>query len=519
MKYIFLLSLLFFYSNLMMAQAPLVKISDKIKLERKEAITGFLKQTDKGYFVKAAEYNIGMFSVKTNMFLQEYNKKFELVKSYDYESKNKNVQNIDIIELKNVMYLLSENKDSKNDFISYSFTDINQNGKLGTNKGIAKFKFERKKDIPTTSIIRSQDSTTLSFMAYVDTDDNKDLHSCFVSVFDDKMNERWNRKVSLKKPQEVIQVISSAVNNEGKVYILYKEYEGKKAKESKKNKPAYDLVLAIISDDKSPIIYKTIDIKSFFVTNATIKVMPDGNIGMFGLSSPTKRGYTNGIFNFKIDQKTDSIFNVSQKEFSAEDLEMLDEEDNTKKDKGEEGLDSNIELIDISYLKDGSSYVTMEENYTYTVSSYNGRTWTTTTYYVSNDIVVIKVDPAGKIDYLTTIPKRQRFTFDSYNSCVIIANEDGYNAIYNDDEDNLKKEQGKRKRYISSLKECVAVMTNIDNKGKKTRYELFNSDDTRAILLPSKSKKLNSNQVFFVAEKGASLFSSSDRRVGTISLK
>lgn len=511
--------------NFIIAQSPIVKISDKIKLKNSEILDNYVVATNDAFFVKAYKQG-GLFSSKVEYFLQKYDQKFNLIYSNKFEVGKKDAFAVNILNIKNNIALLTREENKKDDYLSYSFVPIGFDGKAGKPTNIAKFKFEKRKDAPEYSITRSQDSTLLAFVAYVDNNDNEDVLQCFVATFDHNLNAKWNKKVSLKKSQEVIQILSSSVNNEGKVYVLYKEYEGDKAKESKKSKetkkdkPAYDIKLAILSEDDQNDEFITLDINNFYLTNASLKVLPDGNMGVFGLYSTTKKHFTNGIFTLRVDSKTDSVYQLSKKEFTEADLEILSDEKNTSKDKGEEGLDATFNLIDISYLADGGAYVTMEENYSYTVSNYVNRSWNYTTYYVSKDLIPIKLNSKGEIEDIYIIPKRQSFANnDSYNSSIVLVNDSGYHVVYNEDEDNLKKPIGEKKSFISSLGDCVAVMTSIDNSGKMKRVALFDKDNTKAVLMPKSSMKMNNRELFFIAARGWSLFSGgSDRRIGTITL-
>ena len=514
-------AIILFISYSAVAQAPIVKISDKIKLKGSEVLDEHILTTEDGYYLKAIKYSGGLFGRgKGEYFLQKYDKEFSNIFSNKFETSKEDIIAHDILNFKNNIVLIAKEENKKADYLAYSYVPLALDGKAGKPVPFGKFKYERKKDAPNTFHYRSQDSSLIAFFAYVDNNDDKDVMQAYVSISKSDLQPLWDKKISFKKPQEVIDIQSVSINNQGKVYIIYKEYEGKKAKESKDDRPAYKIKLLIIDEKSEASNQKEIilELKKDFLTSASSKVLPNGNIGIIGMYSATKKLYTNGVFSLKIDAETDSIFNVSKKEFSSEDLDILNDEDNTKRDKGEEGLTGNFKLIDISYLDDGSAYVTLEENYSYTVTNYNGRSWTYTTYYVSKDIIVIMVDGKGEIQTINTIPKRQRFAETTqYNSTIVVVNENGYHAIYNDDVDNLKKPIGEKKKYISSMKDCVAVMTSIDRNNKMKRISLFDKDDTRAVLMPQNSVKMNDYEIFFIALKSG-FFSGTDRRIGTITL-
>lgn len=504
------------------AQAPTVKISDKIKLKGGEVLEEHILTTEDGYYLKAIKFSGGGIfgGGRGEYFLQKYDKKFSNIFSTKFETDKKDVYATNILNFKNNIVLIAREENKKSDFLAYSYVPLDREGKAGKPIPFGKFKYEKKKDIPYSAHYVSEDSSHMAFVAYVDNNEDKDIMQAYIAYSKSDLTPLWDRKISFKKPQEVIEIQSITVNNAGKVYIIYKEYEGKKAKESKDDRPAYKIKLIIVDEQTDAANQKEIilELKKDFLTSAGSKVLANGDVVVIGMYSATKKLYTNGVFSLKIDAKTDSVYNVSKKEFTSDDLDMLNDENNTQKHKGEEGLNGNFKLIDISYLKDGSTYVTLEENYSYTVSSYNGRTWTYTTYYVSKDIIVIKIDNKGEIQKISTIPKRQDFAQTTrYNSTVVLVNENGYHAIYNDDVDNLKKPIGEKKKYISSLKDCVAVMTTIDRNDNMTRISLFDKDDTRAVLMPEYSVKMNDHEIFFIAMKSG-FFSGTDRRIGTITL-
>jgi hypothetical protein len=520
--FLILIGLLSFFNAEGQAK-PIVTLSDKIKTKGGEYLSNHILSTADGHYIRA--YKSGFSSVK--LCLHKYDNEFNLVFNNEFKPENKNEDALNFYNMKTKIGLLSMLKDKKSDLLTYKFTPVNLDGKVEKFITLGKFKFEKSKDEPTYNFTQSQDSSKSLFSFYVDNNDDELKLQVFLSVIDNDFKEVWNKKVSLKRPQEVIEILSAVVNNDGNAYLLIKEFEGDKAKESKKTKkderPAYKLKLIKVSGkaeetDKEFVL----DIKNDFVVSAAMKVLQNGEIAVLGMFSTTKKKYTNGVFSLKINA-ADSIYNISKKEFSEEVLAALNEEDETSSHKDQEGLKEEFKFLDLSYKKDGSAMVILEENYEYTVSNYRGRagsfggSYSYTTYYVTKDVITLRLSPGGVVEKIHVIPKRQRFAdINSYNSSLIMSTEEGTYIIFNDDKDNLAKPMGSKVKYISSMGDCVATSIFIDRNDKVTRTPLFSKEDTKAVFMPALSKRIGDKKVFFVAQKYGSLFSSSDLRLGTI---
>lgn len=508
--------------------SPLVTISEKLKNTGSEVIVGHVMSTADGHYLKA--YKSAAFS-SSKLHLQKYDNEFDLEFSKEFKSGNKNEDALDFYNMKTKMALLSLVKDKKTDLLTYKFTPVNFNASIGKSLVLGKFNFEKNKDTPIYTFTQSQDSSKSMFTFYVDNNDDDLTMQVYLSVIDSSFTEVWKKKISLKRPQEVIEILSSAINNDGNAYLLIKEFEGDKAKESKKTKnskkderPAYKLKLIKVSggeeDDYREFI---LDLKNDFVVSAAMKVLRNGEIGVLGLFSETKRKYINGVFSLKMNA-ADSIYNVSKKAFSTEVLDALNAEDETETHKDAEGLKDDFKFLDLTYRKDGSAMVVLEENYNYTVTNYRNRFgtfasagYTSTTYYVTKDVITLRLNPAGEVEKIHVIPKRQEFANISlYNSSVVLTSDEGTCIVFNDDKDNLKRPMGTKKYYISSLGDCVATAVFIDKNDNITRAPLFDKEDTKAVFMPALSKKIGDKEIFFVAQRFATLFNSSDFRLGTI---
>jgi hypothetical protein len=524
-KKLFIATLICSFLLQIKAQKPVVKMSPNLDVDRSLVFKDHLYSDNTGHYVYFHKENPGLFGIggDVKVVLQKYDTKFKQVYSKVFESDKKGVNTLGMAFLKNKFVWFTSERNSKEDYIRYDIVPITKEGKAEKLVKIAQFKYEGRRDIPITQWEFAEDSSRFSFIAYEDRDLDEEDMEVYTAVLDEKLLKIWDKKFKFKHTQETMEIISKTVNKKGDVFLLAKVYEGDKAKESKKDKKknkkvaAYDLRLYQLTASASePKEYK-LDIGGSFLKYGKIAIAPSGDLIATGFYSSTRGGATQGVFYMTLSADDGTVKNANKKEFSSADLAILGDK-NTEKDKGDEGLGERFEFREINFKADGTTFISAEENYTVTYTYYNGRTTTTRTYYCSNDIVVITIDKNGKVERLSLIPKRQKFDTKMYENFATLANKNGVAFFYNDDVDNLKKPIGSKPKYISSAKDCIAVVTFIDNNGKMTRKELFGRDDAKALFIPKSSNKINDKEIFFIARK-FSLFGNDDFRMGTMSIE
>ncbi len=506
----------------LMAQKPVVKISPEFKLSKKKAFQDHLYSNDGGHYMYFYEYD-GMFSTSSTMILEKYDAKFNLDYSKEFKSERKGISSLDVRYFQGrFAWLFSENN-KKEDYIRYSIIPIDLAGKASKPVDIAKFKYEERSDIPTVNWAVSRDSTKLLFSAISDDDRDEEKFKVFLSVLDKDLNVAWSRKVAINHTEEQVELLATHLQNEGDVYILAKVYEGRKAKESKKDKkkksvPAYDVVLYHFTKDSETPQESILKLGDSFIRGAALSVGNSGSMKCAGFYSNTKGGSIQGVFFLELNPDG-TTKTANKKEFSASDLKILGSK-NTSKDKtGDEGLDASFKFSDFFVRDDESALVVAEENYSYTVTSYNGRTTTTTTYYHSNDVVMFSVNPDGTISKVIMLPKRQMGVntnyFLSYTS-LIHGNKVSF--FYNEDEDNMESPVVNPKpKLMNKFKDCVAVMTTLGEDGKLVRKQLFEASDIESLFVPNNSTQISPKSLFFVSFKPRFL-SKSNFHIGTVTV-
>lgn len=511
---------------LLPAQKPVVKISPEFKLAKTKSFESHLFSDASGHYMYFYEGSRNAFtgrSTDVTAVLEKYDPKFKLLFSKEYKSDRKGVASLGMRYFNGQFIWLFSEANKKEDFIRYSILPLDLAGKQGKSQDLAKFKYESRDDIPTVLWNVSKDSTKLLFRAVSDDDRDDEPFRVFISVMNKDLSVNWSRKLALRHTEEQTEVLATLLKNDGSVYMLAKVYEGKKAKESKKNEKkksvaAYDMMLfAFSKDSEDPREYR-LQLGDSFIRGASLTSDKNDNLKCAGFYSNTKNGSLNGVF--YLDLAADGSIKASnKKEFSVADLKKFGDKNTDKDRSGAEGLEGSFKFSDFLVRDDGSAVVVAEENYVVRRTSYNGRTYTTTYEYNSRDIIVFTINTKGEIERVNAIPKYQiGINTDFFISYVSLLHGNEVVFFYNEDEDNMDKPVTNSKpKLVNNFKECVAVMTTLGTDGKLVRKQLFEAKDVESLFVPKDSSPFDKNKLFFVSIK-PKLFSKSNFHIGTVTL-
>ncbi|MCC6279542.1 MAG: hypothetical protein IT262_03015 [Saprospiraceae bacterium] len=517
---------LFFCSFSLTAQKPVLKISPEFKLSKSRTFEGHLFSDATGHYMYFYDGDRSAFtgrSTVSSTILEKYDPTFKLVFSKEYKSDRKGVASLGMRYFNGQIVWLFSETNKKEDYIRYSILPLDMNGKQAKAQDIAKFKYENRDDIPTIQWNVSQDSSKLLFRAVSDENRDDEPFGVFISVLNKDMSVDWSRKNTFKYTEEQVDVLASLLKNDGSVYILAKVYEGKKAKESKKNDKkksvaAYDITLFhFTKEDEKPREYR-LQLGDSFIRGASLTTDRNDNLKCAGFYSNTKSGSLQGVF--YLDLASDgSITASNKKEFTVADLKKFGEKNTDKDRTGDMGLEDSFKFSDFLVRDDGSAVVVAEENYVIVRTSYNGRTYSTTYEYNSRDIIIFTINTKGEIERVNAIPKYQvGINTDYFISYVSLLHGNEIVFFYNEDEDNMDKPVNNPKpKRVNNFKECIAVMTTLNTDGKLVRKQLFEARDVESLFVPKDSSPFEKNKLFFVSIK-PKLFSKSNFHMGTVTL-
>lgn len=508
------------------AQKPVVRISPEFKLPKSKSFESHLFSDESGHYMYFYEGSRNAFTGRTadvTAVLEKYDPKFKLVFSKEYKSDRKGISSLGMRYFNGQFIWLFSEANKKDDYIKYSILPLDLTGKQGKPQDIAKFKYESRDDIPTVLWNVSEDSTKLLFRAISDDDRDDEPFRIFISVMNQDLSPNWSRKLALRHTEEQTEVLATQLKNDGTVYMLAKVYEGRKARESKKNEKkksvaAYDMMLYAFSKDNDEPREFRLQLGDSFIRGASLTADEGDNLKCAGFYSNTKNGSLNGVF--YLDLAADGSIKASnKKEFSVADLKKFGDKNTDKDRSGSEGLEGSFKFSDFLVRADGSAVVVAEENYVVRYTSYNGRTYTTTYEYNSRDIIIFTINTKGEIERVTALPKYQvGVNTDYFISYVSLLHGNDVVFFYNEDEDNMDKPVNNPKpKLVNNFKECIAVMTTLDTDGKLVRKQLFEAKDLESLFVPKDSSPFDKNKLFFVSMK-PKLFGKSNFHIGTVTL-
>jgi len=265
----------------------------------------------------------------------------------------------------------------------------------------------------------SADSTKLLVtyrLEHTTRDDSKSYEVVGFNVFDQNVNKLWSKEYKMPYSEEMMRIVDYTVDSKGTAYVLAKVYEGvKKEKVKGSDEPNYHFELLRATKDSKDLKAIKISRDKYFLHDLYLTEDHKGNIICAGFYSNDSRASSDGIFLLKID--ADGNVNGMHKGYYEFPTEILKQfmserkqqklEDKEKKD-GKEIEAANLVLRNVQLEEDGSILISGEQYY-YTITIVQSGNSVRTRYnYFFNDIIAMKISPAGEMQWCTKIPKSQR---------------------------------------------------------------------------------------------------------------
>lgn len=381
-------------------------------------------------------------------------------------------------------YLMLRNRDKKADVMTYFNTEL-KNGKFNT--AIKNFYA-----MPLDYVMLSDNfkvSENGEYIAALATSKGKNKEEVLKAVvFDNSFKIIWESTFPLKISDRNIYIEQYIVDNKGTIYVSGKQYDSGEA--FKKGLPKYKFtVFKLNQGDKTETVVTLDGDKAPW--DSGLFPSPDGGVyvGGFYTKTTTSKGSADGVF---IAEVANGKSKANAYAFTEEFLEGLQTK---KQDKKDEGITSfNIDYL--VKLPDGSlSFIA--EKYFVTVHTYsNGKT--TTTYYVyhSNEIVVPRFSPEGKLVSMDKVDK----VFSSRSPMVVsysfFIKDNSIVLVYNDFKTrDERKSSGKGRAIYTDI-------SYIPGNGSVKTENIFTSKDVEKYYIPSASLDLGNGKHIVKAIKG-----------------
>ncbi|MGZ4056770.1 MAG: hypothetical protein ACXVPM_17790, partial [Bacteroidia bacterium] len=248
---------------------------------------------------------------------------------------------------------------------------------------------------------------------------NKDVIGMY--VFDEDLNKVWGTEFQMPYTEAKMDNLGYTLANDGKVYLLAKVYEGDNSKEGRsKDAKTPNYHFEVLIYDKGTKTPKSVEIKTDnnFPKSAYIYEDAAHNIVIAGFYGKAANKPVDGAYLVKLDVTTGAISKINGgyyeiptdiiKSFTSEREKRKMEKEEAKDADNDIGID-HLEIKDIYPMPDGSTKIVSEQYYVRVSYYYDGNCHCMQTRYdtFADDIFVLSIDKAGKLEWVKKIPKSQ----------------------------------------------------------------------------------------------------------------
>ena len=374
---------------------------------------------------------------------------------------------------------------------------------------LAKASYEgyKKRQSASYSFVVSADSNYLMFITDLPSD--KDESDRFgLIVYDNEMQEVWSKKnVEVKETEYDFYRYDAQIGNDGKVYLLAKIYDT--SRKYKRGEIDYAFEMLVYEDESDAPERFDVSLEGKFMSDVTFERTDNGDIQVIGFFSD-KAGVQNGVFNMLIDGEMYAVDNVETTEFPTDFIVQHTSEKQKKKAakkeaKGKEIAFYSYDIDELVENPDGT--ITMiGEQYRYYQTCHtdaNGNT-SCTNHYIFGNIIIVKFDEDGAVEWMELIPKYQHTTNDGgyYSGYALAQLPNGsLKLIFNDEpRNNYYDQNGKLYGWHRSKRKTDIIMYDVSTEGRIARYTLFNASDEEVMSRPKVSVQIDENEIIILGE-------------------
>jgi|GEM_PF-1290468 len=349
----------------------------------------------------------------------------------------------------------------------------------------------------------SRDKSKL-LIYYSQTTEKKTEHEHIsVQVYDSGLRESWRNTYKLPCKDDLFIIESLRVSDEGKVYLLGKEYK-EKLRERVDGMPNYTYKLFSFSNKIDSFDNYQLNLEDKFLTNIEMAVAKQANeVVCSGYYSENGKSGKNGSFYFRIDTEKKEIIKSKSHAFSSEIMTaILGNKEKKKLDKtleAEKDINLNNYKFDEIILREDGGVVLISEYRRRKV--FSGSDDAIVKYY-RNNIIIINISPSGEVEWSTKIAKKQVDTnseyFLSYSTAVV---NDKIYFIFNDKAENATIINSDNIKFFTPNKKTVTTIVQIDSNGRQKKDIIFSYDDIKLFTIPSIFEQISDNEMVLFAGK------------------
>lgn len=336
-------------------------------------------------------------------------------------------------------------------------------------------------------------------------DDSRNNDIIGFQVFDQDLQKRWGREIRMPYTEKKMDNEDYQIDRAGNVYTLAKVYNEERGD---RHHPGYHFEILKWSEKDQPVVKIPFRFTDKFVTSATLTEDPKGELIVSGLYSNKRNSYSaDGTFILKLDQNANELNNVMKGtyEFPASLLGQFESARTRRRigrrdDKGD-AEDEHLVLRSVTINSDGSTQLVGEEYYVEVITTYNGKTTTTTYVYHYDDILAMTINADGTMRWARKIPKSQRSStrsgfrgagdmgFKSY-----VFGKDTY-FFFMDRESNMELDEEHAPDTHDDHARGVLVAVKVDENGKMSKEMVYNAREEKVRISPTDFDEVGANQL------------------------
>lgn len=481
-----------------------IQVGEEIKTGKKEFIDKIIGKDEEGTYVMAK------YADQMTLFYYLNDLTLKKKTTFKLEYKKKNLAYRGIVQMGSEFFMFTTYRDKKKKMTYLYSQKLNKNSlEFNAPRELASASYEgyKKREAANYYFKISADSNFLMFITDLPSG-KEDVDRFGLMVFDNEMEEVWShRSIEIEETETSFLRYDSQIGNDGKVYVLAKIYDT--SKKYKKGEISYTFEMMVYEADNDEPESFDVTLDGQFMSDVNFERLENGNMQVVGFYSD-KGGVQNGVFNLLIDAESNEIINVETTEFPTDFIVQHSSEKEKKKAakkeaKGKEIAFYSYDIDDLIEHADGT--VTMiGEQYRYYVTcttDANGNQ-RCTYHYIYGNIIVVKFDEDGAVDWMELIPKYQHTTNDNgyYSGYALVEMPDGtLKFIFNDSPKNSYYEQsGEFYGWKRKPKKTDIVMFSLTTEGKLNRYVLAKGEEEEIMSRPSVSVQIDSQEMILLGE-------------------
>jgi hypothetical protein len=468
--------------------------------------------------------NSGIYTIKERFgfsavryTLEHYNKDFIPTKSFDLDLEENGSECFfeQVLHLKGKLYLFSSFPNSRTKKKILSVQQIDKKTLRPEEKKLSlaeiDFKGEMRSNSGQFDIKVSRDSSKV-LVAYKLPYDKNEPEVFGFHVFTNQFQELWSKQVTVPYENELFDIENIKVDNDGDTYVLALIYNDRR-KSKRRGAPNYKYQVYAWSDRGNTMKEYAVSLEEKFLTDMQMEILNNKNLVCAGFYSKRGTYSINGTFFLTIDSKSKEITTKSLKEFGVDFItaNMREGEAERTKRKRERGEDVELYEYDLDKLivgKDGGAML-IGEQYFIKVETQTRRvngfmqSYSTTHYYY-NDIIAVKINPKGQIEWAEKIAKRQHTAEDQgfFSSYVMGIVKGNFCFIFNDNPRNVGYNgAGGRLYNYGGGKESAIVLVTLDQNGKQTRQPLITTGDVGVITRPKVCEQITNTDIILFGQR------------------